>query len=69
MAFWTALKRRHFVKVAAVYLLAAALLAQVAAILFPVLHLPAWSVTFVVAFLTIGFPITVFLAWAYEGMR
>jgi adenylate cyclase len=39
---------------------------QVAAIFFPALHLPAWTVTLVAVLLIMGFPLAVCLAWLYE---
>lgn len=60
------LKRRHVVKVAIAYAIIAWLLIEVAATTFPILQLPEWSVTLVTALLIIGFPVALFLAWAYE---
>ena len=60
------LKRRNVVRVALVYAAVAFVIAQVADIFFPALHLPAWGVTFVVVLLLLGFPIALVLAWAFE---
>jgi TolB-like protein len=60
------LKRRNVVKVATVYLLAAWVLIQIAETTFPALHLPEWTVTFVVVLLAIFFPIALIFAWAFE---
>ena len=60
------LKRRNVVKVATVYLLASWVLIQIAETTFPALHLPEWTVTFVVLLLAIFFPIALIFAWAFE---
>jgi len=39
---------------------------QIAAIAFPALHLPDWTVTFVTVLIILGFPLVVVFAWAYE---
>lgn len=39
---------------------------QIADIAFPLLSLPEWTVTFVLALSLLGFPIAVVLAWAFE---
>ena len=66
MSLFAELRRRNVFKVGAAYAIVAWLLIQVAANVFPALQLPAWTVTFVTAFLLIGFPIALLLAWAYE---
>ena len=66
MSFWTELRRRNVFKVGAAYAVLAWLLLQVASVIFPALQLPSWTITFVTLLLLIGFPIAVFLAWAYE---
>ena len=39
---------------------------QVCSIVFPALHLPDWTETFVVVLVIIGFPITLILSWIYD---
>ena len=39
---------------------------QIGDVMFPALLLPEWTTTMLVAFLLLGFPIAVILAWAYE---
>ena len=67
------LRRRSVFRVAAAYLVAAWLLIQLAALLENSLGLPAWFDAAIIAFLVIGFPIALLLAWAFEmtpdGMR
>lgn len=62
----TELRRRNVFRVAAAYMVVAWVIGQVADVVFPALNLPDWTVTFVVALLILGFPVAVFLAWAYE---
>lgn len=64
--FLRELRRRRVVRALLVYLVVAWVLAQVAAITFPALRLPSWTVTFVVVLLALGIPVTMVLAWAYE---
>ena len=60
------LKRRNVFRVAAIYVIVSWLLMQIGDVMFPALHLPEWTTTMLVAFLLLGFPIAVILAWAYE---
>jgi TolB-like protein/tetratricopeptide (TPR) repeat protein len=60
------LRRRKVFQAAAVYLAVAFVVAQVADIVAPGLNLPAWTVTFVLFLLILGFPITVALAWVFD---
>jgi len=66
MPFWAELRRRNVFKVGAAYVLVAWLIAQVASVFAPALSLPVWTVPFVSFLLILGFPLAVFLAWAYE---
>ncbi len=60
------LKRRKVVRVAGVYAVVAWLLIQVTNNIAPALQLPAWTSTFIVVLLLIGFIPTLIAAWAYE---
>jgi hypothetical protein len=60
------IKRRKVFRVAVAYAIVAWLLVQVASVVFPILALPEWTVTFVTAALILGFPVALLLAWAYE---
>lgn len=60
------LRRRKVFRVAAFYAAAAFVVAQAADILLPGLNLPSWTVTLVLAFLILGFPIALALAWAFD---
>ncbi|UCC82650.1 MAG: hypothetical protein JSW46_17000, partial [Gemmatimonadota bacterium] len=65
-SFLAELKRRKVYRVAVVYAVVAFVVWQAAEIAFPSLHLPDWTLTFVVAMALIGFPIALVLAWAYD---
>ncbi len=60
------LKRRNVIRVAIAYAVMAWLLIEVTSTIFPILSLPAWTVTLVTALLFIGFPLALILSWAYE---
>jgi TolB-like protein/Flp pilus assembly protein TadD len=60
------LKRRRVFRVAAVYAATAFVVWQAAAIAFPALHLPSWTLTLVVVLAILGFPVALVLAWAFE---
>lgn len=64
--FITELRRRNVFRAAAAYAVMGWITAQVANIFFPALQLPDWTVTLVVVLLLLGFPVALFLAWAYE---
>jgi hypothetical protein len=66
MSFWKELSRRNVVKVGIAYAVAAWLIIHPVDIIFPILHLPEWTITFVTALLIIGFPFVPILAWAFE---
>lgn len=66
MSLFTELKRRNVFRVAAAYAVVTWLVIEVADTIFPRLTLPDWTVTFVMALLLLGFPVAVFLAWAFE---
>ena len=66
VSFFTELKRRNVFKVGVAYAITAWLLIQMTDIVAPALRLPDWTVTFIIYLLIIGFPLALFLAWAYE---
>ncbi|MCH9026650.1 MAG: hypothetical protein IIA05_05980 [Proteobacteria bacterium] len=66
MSIFRELKRRNVFRVAAAYAVVAWLLIEVTATTFPIIKLPDWSVTLVTAFIFIGFPLALILAWAFE---
>ena len=64
--FFYELQRRHVVRVAIAYAVAAWVLLQLASIVFPAFGAPDWVLKVVIALLALGFPIAVILAWAFE---
>lgn len=60
------LKRRHMFRVAIAYAVTAWLLLQLGEIVFPVVHAPSWCEGVLLAFLVLGFPLALFLTWAFE---
>jgi TolB-like protein/Tfp pilus assembly protein PilF len=60
------LRRRSIFKVAAAYAVVSWLIIQIATATFPYLEIPRWGTRLVIALLTLGFPIAMILAWAYE---
>jgi TolB-like protein/Tfp pilus assembly protein PilF len=64
--FFTELRRRKVYRVAATYCVAAWVVIQVCATIFPALGLPILSLRLVIVFVLIGFPIALLLGWAFE---
>lgn len=66
MSFFRELQRRNVFRVAVAYGVVAWLLIQVGATLEPAMHLPEWTDSILAFFLLLGFPVALFLSWAYE---
>lgn len=66
MSFFAELKRRNVFKVAASYAIVAWIVLQVADTTFPALNIPAWVLSLLTVFFLLGFPLALFVAWAYE---
>lgn len=66
MSIFTELKRRNVFRVGIAYLIGSWLLAQIAELLLDTFNAPEWTMQFIVVVLMIGFPIAIFLAWAFE---
>ena len=66
MSFIKELKRRNVVRMAALYVIAAWLIMQVADVLKDLANLPDWIGPTVLGLLAIGFPIALILSWFYE---
>ena len=64
--FLAELKGRGVYQVAAIYAAGSWALLQVADIFFPLLGLPNWAITTVLAGAALGFPIAVVLAWLFD---
>jgi len=60
------LKRRSVFRVGIAYVVVAWLMLQVAEIVFEFMELPNWAGRLLIAFLMIGLPIALLLAWAFE---
>jgi TolB-like protein/tetratricopeptide (TPR) repeat protein len=64
---WLAeLRRRKVFRVAAVYLVVAWLLVQVAGTIFEPMGLPPWTLKLVITLAALGFPLACALAWAFD---
>jgi TolB-like protein len=66
MSLIAELKRRNVFRVGVAYAIVAWLLLEVASVIFPGLHLPDWTLTFLVFLVVVGFPLAVIFAWAFE---
>jgi len=66
MRLFAELKRRNVFKVGIAYLVVVWLLIQIASLVFLQLGLPDWAPTLVTVLLTLGFPVAMILAWAFE---
>ena len=64
--FFEEVRRRKVYRVATAYIVAAGAIIQIASAVFPAWDLPGWSLRLAIAFLLIGFPIALILAWAYD---
>ena len=60
------LKRRNVFRVAVGYIVLAWLLMQVGDIMFESFAAPAWVMKVLMGFLLLGFPVAMFLSWAFE---
>src|SRR5262245_56877616 len=60
------LKRRHVLRVAALYAAIAWLLIQVTDVVTEPLGLPGWLLKVVIWLLAIGFPVALVIAWTFE---
>ena len=66
MAFFSELKRRRVGKVAIGYGAVAWMVTEASSVVMPALRLPEWTVTFVVVFLMVGFPVAMIMAWVFD---
>jgi TolB-like protein len=64
--FLSELRRRKVVRAGLAYLAAAWLLLQVVDVVSPMLEVPDWTVRLILLLLAAGFPLVVFVAWAFE---
>jgi TolB-like protein/tetratricopeptide (TPR) repeat protein len=66
MSFLSELKRRRVGKVAIAYGAVALGVTEACSNVFPALKMPDWTMTFVVVFLLVGFPVAMTLAWVFD---
>src|SRR4026209_2153578 len=64
--FFSELRRRNVYKVAGAYAGVGGLLIQVATQAFPFLEIPNWAIRLVILLTTLGFPVALIIAWAFE---
>ncbi len=64
--FLSELKRRHVIRVAGVYTVAAWAVFQVVKTLFETLDFPRWSSTLALALLVLGLPVVLVVSWIFE---
>ena len=66
MSLIAELKRRNVFRVGVAYAIVGWLLVEVASVVLPALHLPDWTLTFLVFLVVAGFPLALIFAWAFE---
>ena len=66
MSFLAEIKRRKVFQVAAVYVVVAWLLIQVADVVLPTFEAPTWVLKVVIFLTILGFPITLIMSWAFN---
>lgn len=64
--FFSELKRRKVYRVAAGYAVLAWVLIQIATQVLPFFEIPIWGVRLVIVALILGFPVALFLSWAFD---
>ena len=63
---WSQLEKRKVVRVCLVYLLVGLLVILVATVAFESLGVPAYVLSLLLVIILLGFPVALFLAWAFE---
>ncbi len=66
MSLIAELKRRNVFRVGVAYAIVAWLLVEVASVVLPALHLPDWTLTFLIIVILAGFPLALIVSWAFE---
>ena len=66
MSLIAELKRRNVFRVGVAYVIVAWLLSEVASVIFPGLHLPHWTLAFLIIVILAGYPVALIFAWAVE---
>jgi len=65
-SFFAELKQRNVYEVAIAYAVIAWSLMPIASQIFPFFEIPNWAIRLVIMQLTLGFPIALIIAWAFE---
>ena len=63
---WSQLKKRKVVRVAWIYLLVSLLVILIGTVTFESLGVPAYVLSLLLVVILLGFPVALFLAWAFE---
>ncbi|MEM1371173.1 MAG: adenylyl cyclase, partial [Pseudomonadota bacterium] len=66
MRFFSELKRRNVIRMAALYAVGSWLILQVAEVLAEALDVPDWTLRFILMVLLLGFPLALIFSWVYE---
>ncbi len=64
--FFQELKKRKVFNTAAIYLATAFVILQVSQIVIPALHIPDWTLSFIVVLIILGFPVVIIFSWIYD---
>lgn len=64
--FLSELSRRHVIRVGGAYVVVGWAILQAASIIAPAMDLPDSAITFILFVLMLGFPVAIFLAWAFQ---
>ena len=64
--FLEELRRRRVFRVVAFYAVAGWIVIEVSSTVLPGLNLPDWAPTLVIALVTLGFPVAIIMAWAFD---
>ncbi len=65
-AIWADLNRRHVMRVGIAYIVVTWITLQVGETIFQALQFPPWALSLLLAFLAIGFPIAIIMAWVFQ---
>ena len=65
-SLWTELKRRNVPRIAAAYAVAAWLAVEVSSVVLPAFDAPDWILRAVIILVSLGFPVALVIAWAYQ---
>ncbi len=66
MSFFSELKRRNVIRMAALYAVGSWLILQVTELLVDILDVPDWTMRFILLLLVLGLPLALVFSWVYE---